>query len=287
MSEQDLETAEGVRALLDELAGSMAQVLESMTDRRPEVTWRAEAGAMTEIDPGPEAEMLWWQQKFQILPQPALWVGAPRGAWEELGGRTLRAAGLESVETADARNTWLEILNQSVSSTARAVGARLGEEVTCSEGAEQAPAPGSNRWFRIVLSFDSPLPPIWVTLGTALAERLDQAPPDAETGSDPALARGPACQDRGAGGSSRTMDLLLDVELPVSLSFGRSQIPLKDVLKLTTGSIVELNRTVTEPVDVLVNQCLIARGEVVVIEGNYAVRIQQIVSPQERLRSVR
>ena len=49
---------------------------------------------------------------------------------------------------------------------------------------------------------------------------------------------------------------------------------MKDVLKLTTGSIVELNRGVNEPVEVLVNHCLIARGEVVVVEGNYGVRIQ-------------
>jgi flagellar motor switch protein FliN/FliY len=83
------------------------------------------------------------------------------------------------------------------------------------------------------------------------------------------------------------MDLLLDVELPVSISFGRTQLPLKDVLRLTTGSIVELNRGVSEPVEILVNHCLIARGEVVVVEGNYGVRIQQIASRQERLRSLR
>jgi flagellar motor switch protein FliN/FliY len=83
------------------------------------------------------------------------------------------------------------------------------------------------------------------------------------------------------------MDLLLDVELPVSISFGRIQLPMKDVLKLTTGSIVELDRDVGEPVEVLVNRSLIARGEVVVIEGNYGVRIQQIASRQERLRSLR
>jgi flagellar motor switch protein FliN/FliY len=83
------------------------------------------------------------------------------------------------------------------------------------------------------------------------------------------------------------MDLLLDVEMPVSISFGRSQVALKDVLKLTTGSIVELNRAVNEPVEVLVNDSLIARGEVVVVEGNYAVRIQQIARLQDRLRSVR
>ena len=83
------------------------------------------------------------------------------------------------------------------------------------------------------------------------------------------------------------MDLLLEVDLPVSISFGKAQLPLKDVLKLTTGSIVELNRGVNEQVEVLVNQCLIARGEVVVVEGNYGVRIQEIATRNDRLRSLR
>jgi flagellar motor switch protein FliN/FliY len=86
---------------------------------------------------------------------------------------------------------------------------------------------------------------------------------------------------------SRTMDLLLDVNLPVSISFGKALLPMKDVLKLTTGSIVELNRVLNDPVEVLVNHCLIARGEVVVVEGNYGIRIQEIASRQDRLRSVR
>jgi flagellar motor switch protein FliN/FliY len=61
---------------------------------------------------------------------------------------------------------------------------------------------------------------------------------------------------------------------------------MKDVLKLTTGSIIELDRNVNEVVEVLVNKALIARGEVVVVEGNYGVRIQQIANRQDRLRSV-
>ena len=73
--------------------------------------------------------------------------------------------------------------------------------------------------------------------------------------------------------------------LPVSISFGRTFLPIKDVLKLTTGSIVELDRGVNEPVDVIVNNCVIARGEVVVVEGNYGVRILQIASRYERLRT--
>jgi flagellar motor switch protein FliN/FliY len=82
------------------------------------------------------------------------------------------------------------------------------------------------------------------------------------------------------------MELLLDVELPVSVSFGRAHLPLKDVLKLASGSIVELNRSVAEPVEVIVNNCVVARGEVVVVEGNYGVRISQIISRRERLRTL-
>ncbi|HXU21154.1 MAG TPA: flagellar motor switch protein FliN, partial [Verrucomicrobiae bacterium] len=71
------------------------------------------------------------------------------------------------------------------------------------------------------------------------------------------------------------------------VSFGRAQLPLKDVIKLTTGSIIELNRSVSEPVEIIVNNCLIARGEVVVIEGNFGVRIHEIVNRQERLRALK
>ena len=69
----------------------------------------------------------------------------------------------------------------------------------------------------------------------------------------------------------KNFDLLLDVEMPVTVSFGRAHMPLKDVLKLTTGSILELDRTISEPVEVIVNNCAIARGEVVVVEGNFGV----------------
>ncbi len=84
---------------------------------------------------------------------------------------------------------------------------------------------------------------------------------------------------------SKTFDLLLDVALPVSVSFGRTSLQIREVLKLNTGSIVELNRFVTEPVDVIVNDCVIARGEVVVVDGNYGVRITQLSSREDRLRT--
>ena len=85
--------------------------------------------------------------------------------------------------------------------------------------------------------------------------------------------------------SSDTLDLILDLELPVSVSFGKIQLPFQEVLKLATGSIVELNRSVDDPVDILVNDQVIASGDVVVVNGNYGVKIQRIASRSERLRS--
>jgi flagellar motor switch protein FliN/FliY len=80
-----------------------------------------------------------------------------------------------------------------------------------------------------------------------------------------------------------TLDLLLDVEMPVSVSFGRTFLPVREVLKLATGSIIELDRPVNQHVEVVVNNCVIARGEVVVIEGNYGVRIHEIISRNDRM----
>lgn len=85
---------------------------------------------------------------------------------------------------------------------------------------------------------------------------------------------------------AEAMGVLLDVELPVSVSFGRAHLSLRDVLKLASGSIVELNRSVAEPVEVIVNNCVIACGEVVVVEGNYGVRITRIISRQDRMRTL-
>ena len=94
--------------------------------------------------------------------------------------------------------------------------------------------------------------------------------------------RSPAARDNAV---SKTFDLLLEVALPVSISFGKTSLQIREVLKLNTGSIVELDRFVTDPVEVIVNDCVIARGEVVVVDGNYGVRINQLASRDERLRS--
>ncbi|MBI4630663.1 MAG: flagellar motor switch protein FliN [Chloroflexi bacterium] len=79
-----------------------------------------------------------------------------------------------------------------------------------------------------------------------------------------------------------TLDLLMDVQLRVSVELGRTRLPVKEVLALQQGSVVELDRLAGEPVDVLVNDRLIAHGEVVVIEDKFGIRITETISPSKR-----
>jgi flagellar motor switch protein FliN len=82
---------------------------------------------------------------------------------------------------------------------------------------------------------------------------------------------------------SRPIDLIMDIPLEVTVELGRIRMLIKDVLDLASGSIVELDRVAGEPVDLLVNGRLVAKGEVVVIEDNFGIRITEIVSPAERV----
>ncbi len=86
---------------------------------------------------------------------------------------------------------------------------------------------------------------------------------------------------------TRNIDMLMDVTLPVSIELGRTSLKIEDILSLGPGSVVELDKLAGEPVDVLVNDRLLAKGEVVVIDENFGVRITSMISPQDRIKSLR
>ncbi len=102
-------------------------------------------------------------------------------------------------------------------------------------------------------------------------------PPAAQAIPLPDLARG----EEPDGGAARNIDLLRDVDLHVKIELGRSRMFVEDVLRLTQGSVVELDKLAGDPVDVLVNERLVARGEVLVLNDNFCVRINEILSPVE------
>jgi flagellar motor switch protein FliN/FliY len=86
--------------------------------------------------------------------------------------------------------------------------------------------------------------------------------------------------------TSNNLDLLLDIELPLAVRFGQTEMTLGHLTRLGPGSVIDLHRSADEPVEVLVSGKVIARGEVVVVEGNYGVRVTEVVSTADRIRSL-
>lgn len=106
---------------------------------------------------------------------------------------------------------------------------------------------------------------------------------DMEQDSEPIAAAQPEPEvDMGAG-----MGLLYDIELEATLQFGSREMPLREILELGPGDVVELDRHVSELVDLVVGDRIVARGEVVVASGNFALRITEVATPQLRLESIR
>jgi len=82
------------------------------------------------------------------------------------------------------------------------------------------------------------------------------------------------------------VDLILDIPLDVSVELGRVRIIVNDLLQLGQGSIIELNKPVGEPLEIYINNKLIARGEVVVVDEKFGIRVTDIISPLERVKSL-
>lgn len=85
---------------------------------------------------------------------------------------------------------------------------------------------------------------------------------------------------------SQNIDLLMDVDLPVSIELGRTKLSINEILALGPGSVVELNKLAGEPVDLLVNRRPVAKGEVVVVDESFGLRITQLMTAEERLRAL-
>ncbi len=88
-------------------------------------------------------------------------------------------------------------------------------------------------------------------------------------------------------GTDLNLDVILDVPVSLSLEVGRTRIPIRNLLQLNQGSVVELERGAGEPLDVYVNGTLIAQGEVVVVNDRFGVRLTDVVSPAERIKRLR
>jgi flagellar motor switch protein FliN/FliY len=122
--------------------------------------------------------------------------------------------------------------------------------------------------------------------GAAMAEQAqsETAAPQEQPASDPVF------QDFSGGsvrsGAHNDIEFILDIPVQLTVELGRTKIAIKNLLQLAQGSVVELDGLAGEPMDVLVNGCLIAQGEVVVVNDKFGIRLTDIISPSERIRKL-
>lgn len=124
----------------------------------------------------------------------------------------------------------------------------------------------------------------------ALAEQQATTPEPAALADAPAVRSASVFQelkaDALAGVSTQRIDMILDIPVTLTVELGRTKIAIRNLLQLAQGSVVELDALAGEPMDVLVNGCLIAQGEVVVVNDKFGIRLTDIITPEERLRGI-
>ena len=98
---------------------------------------------------------------------------------------------------------------------------------------------------------------------------------------------GPSTPDASSGDGSVNMEFVLDIPLEVTVELGRTKMLINDLLKLGQGSVIELTKLAGESLDILANQKPIARGEVVVVNEKYGIRLTEVISPMERIERLR
>lgn len=121
-----------------------------------------------------------------------------------------------------------------------------------------------------------------------LEQKKTDVPDDGQGGVLSGGAPKPFSSSAGGGGDAPINDINMVLDIPVQLSveLGRTKVPIKHILQLGQGSVVELDALAGEPMDVLVNGYLIAQGEVVVVNDKFGIRLTDVVTPSERLRRV-
>ncbi len=123
----------------------------------------------------------------------------------------------------------------------------------------------------------------------ALAEQQAQEGAGVAVAAEPNAA--PHVFERLSQGSTKEggndLDMVLEIPVNLTVELGRTKLPIKELLQLAQGSVVELDGFAGEPMDILVNGCLIAQGEVVVVNDRFGIRVTDIVTPSERMRKLK
>jgi flagellar motor switch protein FliN/FliY len=182
-------------------------------------------------------------------------------------------------EGMDQKAGWGELLREVADATAGELLAKTGRKCRVEKFEETAGENQVSRAFQLKLAGRA-----WTLL---VHDQVQVSPPAASP--EPAAQAGPPPDSAQTAppGISPGVELLLDVELEASLRFGSREMSLGEVLDLGPGDVVQLDRHVADPVDLIVGDKIVARGEVVLVNGNFGLRVTEVAAPRKRLESIR
>jgi flagellar motor switch protein FliN len=244
---------ETIRIFIDDLRKDLAEEISAAGALGITIT-RSEGPGESDVLP---EDLIWWTSSRGELGW-TLFVGGSSGAWEAFGfgGETGTPA-----EDASAR------LGRCVERTLeRKFG---GSKV---EGVFGWAEPPTSTRAKIVLSILSESTTS-LQLHCCFSPELENALGRDDSRDSSAALVGSRSQLPAVEGSSMSLDVLMDIEIPVRVSFGKTKVRMGELLTMSPGAVIELDQELGDHVDVLVNNCVIARGEVVAVDGNYGVRI--------------
>ena len=184
-------------------------------------------------------------------------------------------------EGVDQRAGWAELLNEAANAAAGELLAKTGTKCSVQKFEEVAEESKVSCAFQ--LKSGERLWTILVRDEVRAPKQAAATPPAARQTDQSAAAAAPTLTSSLNAG----IELLLDVELEAALRFGCKELPLSEILDLGPGDVVQLDRNVADPVDLIVGDKIVARGEVVLVNGNFGLRVTEVASPKRRLESIR
>ena len=255
------------KTLIDVLATNLAESLGAMT------------GVAVRTMPTVGQADVDWQVPVQVggTAIGTVWIGLGQAGATQLVAAILGDPSL--VADADIVDTLKELVGQAASAYVHGDGKGLTLSVETPGPATTPMLPDAQHFDLIVGTGD----PIRVVGWGRTVAGLAPEPPRAAM---PAAPPPPPAMTSMASPPPRNLDVVLDIELPITVRFGETQMTLESLARLGPGSMIDLARSPDDPVDLLVNGRLVARGQVVVVSGCYGVRVNEVVSPADRLRSL-
>lgn len=181
-------------------------------------------------------------------------------------------------EDADQKAAWGELLKEAAEAAAGELLARTGSKYRVERFEQTVEIPPVSRSFQLKSGGRA-----WqIHVCDGVKEKAgDRQPPKAQQASP--------VTDRAGDGTptAQGLELLLDVELDATIRFGCRELPLKDILELGPGDVVTLDRHIHDPADLIVGDKIVARGEAVLVNGNFGLKITEVAAPRKRLESIR